>query len=139
VTSVPAPGPHAAAVDADNELFVVENLREARLALDLLRLFLPIGAESHPIPAGLRELHERLCAEEDRQLQSDGVPDRYLIVRPISPFNPPPPQDMERIADAVRTLASLGMIAGRGDACLPALAPHFSKDVTIPGSTYTLS
>jgi hypothetical protein len=114
---MPAPGPHAAAVDADVELFAVENLREARLALDLLRLFLPIGAEGHPIPAGLRELHERLCAEEDRQLRSDGVPDRYLIIRPVSPFNPPSPPDMERIAAAVRTLASLGMIAGRGDTC----------------------
>lgn len=139
MTAVPAAGPHAAAVDADDELFAVENLREARLALDVLRLFLPIGAEGHPIPAGLRDLHERLCAEEDRQLRSGGVPDRYLIIRPISPFNPPAPEDVERITDAVRTLASLGMIAGRGDTCLPALAPHFRKGVTIPGSTYTLT
>jgi hypothetical protein len=43
------------------------------------------------------------------------VPDRYLIIRPISSFNPPSPDDMKRITDAVRTLASLGMIAGRGD------------------------
>jgi hypothetical protein len=112
---VPVPGLHAAAVDADGELFGVENLRELRLALDVLRLFLPIGAEGHPIPAGLRELHERLCAEEDRQLRSDGASDRYLIIRPVSPFNPPAPEDMERITEAVRTLASLGMIAGRGD------------------------
>jgi hypothetical protein len=112
---MPASGPHAAPVNADDELFGTENLREVRFALDVLRLFLPIGDEGHPIPAGLRDLHERLCAEEDRQLRSDGVPDRYLIIRPVSPFNPPPPQDMERITDAVRTLASLGMIAGRGD------------------------
>jgi|tagenome__1003787_1003787.scaffolds.fasta_scaffold20860047_5 hypothetical protein len=112
---MPAPGPHAAAVDAEEELFGTENLRELRLALDVLRLFLPVGDEGHPIPAGLQELHERLCAEEDRQLRSDGVPDRYLIIRPISSFNPPSPDDMKRITDAVRTLASLGMIAGRGD------------------------
>jgi hypothetical protein len=112
---MPAPGPHATAVNADDELFGVENLRELRIALDLIWLFLPIGQESHPAPAGLQDLHQRLCAEEDRQLRLDGVPDRYLIIRPVSPFSPPSPKDMQRITAAVRTLAELGMLAGRGD------------------------
>jgi hypothetical protein len=102
-------------VDAEDELFGVENLRELRLALDIIHLFLPGDEGRDRIPAGLSGLHEWLCAEEDRQLRLDGLPDRYLIIRPVSPFSPPSPQDMERITAAVRTLAELGMLAGRGD------------------------
>jgi hypothetical protein len=112
---MPAPGPHAAAVDAEDALFGVENLRELRHALDVIRLFLPLGPDSAVITAALQDLHERLCADEDEQLRLTGTPDRYLIIRPVNPFNPPPPADMQRITDAVRTLATLGMIAGRGD------------------------
>ena len=112
---MPAVGPHAVPVNAEEELFVVENLRELRLALDVIHLFLPVAGDTGAITAALRDLHERLCADEDEQLRLTGVPDRYLIVRPVSPYRPPSPEDMERITAAVRTLASFGMIAGRGD------------------------
>ncbi len=119
---MPAPALHAAAVNAEDELFGTENLRELRLALDVIYLFLPLGRDGDfagqdgdAVIVALRDLHERLCAEEDEQLRSTGVPDRYLIIRPVSPFSPPSPEDMQRITAAVRTLASLGMIAGRGD------------------------
>jgi hypothetical protein len=110
-----APASHAGAVNAEDELFGVENLRELRLALDVIRLFLPLGPDSDGITAALQDLHERLCADESEQLRLTGVPDRYLIIRPVSPFSPPPAEDLRRITEAVRTLASLGMIAGRGD------------------------
>ncbi len=114
---MPAPSPHAAAVNAEDELSGAENLRELRLALGVIHLFLPLGPDSDAITAALQDLHERLCADEDEQLRSAGVPDRYLIIRPVNPYSPPSPEDMRRITDAVRTLASLGMIAGRGDTC----------------------
>lgn len=115
MTLVPTPGPHTAAVDAKDELFGVENLRELRLALDVIHLFLPLGPDSGAITAALQDLHKRLCADEDEQLRLTGVPDRYLIIRPLSPFSPPAPEDMRRITQAVRTLAALGMIAERND------------------------
>jgi hypothetical protein len=111
---MPAPGPHALSVNADKELALVENLRELRLALDVMRMFLPV-ADGEPGREILAVLHDQLCAEEDQQLRSEGVPDRYLIIRPVSPINPPPPQDMDKITAAVRTLAEFGMLAGRGD------------------------
>jgi hypothetical protein len=44
------------------------------------------------------------------------VAGRYLITWPVSPFShPAAPEDMERISASVRTLASLGVLAGRGD------------------------
>jgi hypothetical protein len=112
---MPAPGPHAEPVNAEEELFGAENLRELRLALDVIDLFLPERDRSQAVTAALRDMRAHLCAEEDRDLKASGAPDRYLIIRPVSLSSPPPPEDMRRITDAVRTLASLGMLAGRGD------------------------
>jgi hypothetical protein len=33
-----------------------------------------------------------------------------LVISPINPMNPPGPQDMEKIAAALRTLDDLGLI-----------------------------
>lgn len=116
MTALPAPAAHAAPVNAGQELSGVENLRELRHALDVIHLFLdPDLDDDGAISTALRDLHRRLCDEEDQALTASGTADRYLIIRPINPFNPLAPDDMELITNAVRTLASLGMIAGRGD------------------------
>jgi hypothetical protein len=137
---MPRPAPHAAAVNAEDELFCVENLRELRLAHDVMRLFLPTGMASDAITAALQEIHKLLCNDEDELLRSLGVPDRYLIIRPINPYSPPSPEDMQRITDAVQTLATLGMLAGRGDSRLPGAGAAISgMGVTSPGCEYTLA
>jgi hypothetical protein len=41
--------------------------------------------DGDPKPAILADLHEQLCAQEDEELRSEGVSDRYLIIRPVSP------------------------------------------------------
>jgi hypothetical protein len=115
VTAVPDPAPHAAAVKGQRELSGVENLRELRLALDVIGMFYPENARSDAVNAALDDINDHLCAEEDLALRESGVLDRYLIIRPVNPLNPPPQEDIQRISAAVRTLAQLGMLAGRGD------------------------
>jgi hypothetical protein len=88
VTAVPVPAAHAGPVNAEDELFGVENLRELRLALDVIHLFFPLGPDSGAITAALQDLHERLCADENEQLRLTGIADRYLIIRPVNPYSP---------------------------------------------------
>jgi hypothetical protein len=111
---MPDPAPCAAAVKGHHELSGVENLRELRLALDVIGLFYPARARSGAVNAALDDIHDHLCEQEHLALRESGVPGRYLIIRPVSPLSPPP-EDTQRISAAVRTLAELGMLAGRGD------------------------
>jgi hypothetical protein len=68
----------------------VENLRELRLALDVIGMFYPENARSDAVNVALDDVHDHLCAEEDLALRESGVLDRYLIIRPVNPLSPPP-------------------------------------------------
>jgi len=98
-------------------------LRAARLALDVLMAHMPTALADSGAGAGLWQLHDRLCQLETGALARTGIPRCHLVIRPVCLMNPPGPEIMERITEAVRTLAELGMLtelwlAGPGGADL---------------------
>jgi hypothetical protein len=64
-----------------------------------------------PVRDALESIHDRINQIEDTGLRMWGLTEHYLIVRPISPVSPPPPEIVEKITAAVRTLAELGILA----------------------------
>jgi hypothetical protein len=60
----------------------------------------------------LASLHQQARQREENDLAKAGIPGHYFIIRPINPLNPPAPEDMTRMRDAITTLAALGMICG---------------------------
>jgi hypothetical protein len=62
----------------------------------------------------LWDIHDQLCEKGLAGLCQWGISRQYLIVRPINPASLPSAEDMGKITAAIRTLASLGLIAGRG-------------------------
>ena len=60
------------------------------------------------------DIHEQLCERELAGLRLWGISRQYLIIRPVNPANLPTAEDMDKISAAIRTLASLGLIAARG-------------------------
>jgi hypothetical protein len=69
-----------------------------------------------PVHDALETIHDQINKTEATELRTWGLAEHYLIIRPVSPVSPPPPEIMEKIAAAVRTLAELGMLAGQNDA-----------------------
>jgi hypothetical protein len=110
-----APLPYTAPVSIEALFDDKWDLRVTRLALDVLLANPPLRLDEPRTTAALQDLHQRLCDHEMTELADTGAIRSYLIIRPINPAQPPPPGDMQRITDAVRTLAQLGMLAGRGD------------------------
>jgi hypothetical protein len=62
----------------------------------------------------LWDVHDQLCEKELAGLSLWGISRQYLIIRPINPANLPSAANMGKITAAIRTLANLGLIAGRG-------------------------
>lgn len=104
---------HGAYVDLDAFESTLDKTRLARLGLDALLRSLPEDLVNTPAENALWEIHDRICEKELADLRLWGVTQQHLI-RPINPARPPAPGDMEKITAAIRTLASLGLIAGRG-------------------------
>ena len=103
-------------VDADDVSATLESTRVLRLALNVLWDGLSLDAETGPVPETLTSIHNRINKTEATGLRTWGQAEHYLIIRPISPVSPPPPEIMEKITAAVRTLAQLGMLVGQHDA-----------------------
>jgi hypothetical protein len=103
-------------VDTDEVSSTLESARLLRLALNVLWDGLPDDMTTGPVGDALESILNRINAMETRELRIFGQAEHYLIVQPISPVSPPPPQIMEKITAAVRTLAELGMLAGQNDA-----------------------
>jgi hypothetical protein len=103
-------GEHGHDVSVDEIRSALEPTRKLRLGLDVLWEHLPQDMESGAIGDALWMIHERLRSDELRALRTWGLPRAYVIISPINPRNPPGPGDMEKIADAIRTLDDLGLI-----------------------------
>ncbi len=104
---------HGAEVDLNGFDSTLAATRVARLALDALREFLPDGMRTPATEDALWDIHEQLCKKELADLRLWGITQQYLIIRPINPASLPAPEDMEKITAAIRTLANLGLLAGR--------------------------
>jgi hypothetical protein len=89
--------------------------RVLRLALNVLWDGLPDEmTAAGSVYDALAAIHDWINEAESAELRARGLAEHYLIIRPLSPVSPP--QAMEKIATAVRTLAELGMLAGQHDA-----------------------
>jgi hypothetical protein len=107
-------------VDIEHVSSALESTRLMRLALNVLWNGLdelPDDTTSGPAGDALASIHDRINTIESTNLRRFGQAEHYLVIRPISPASPPPPEIMEKITAAVRTLAELGMLAGQNDAC----------------------
>ena len=108
---------YALPVDTDDVSSALESTRLMRLALNTLWDELPGDLNAAgPVRDALGSIHDRINKDEAAALRRWGLAEHYLIIRPVSPVSPPPPQVMEKITAAVRTLAELGMLAGQNDA-----------------------
>jgi hypothetical protein len=97
----------------------LDSTRLMRLALNVLWNGLdelPGGETAESVADALASIHDRINKAESTGLRTFGRAEHYLIIRPISPVNPPPPEIMEKITAAVRTFAELGMLTGQNDA-----------------------
>jgi hypothetical protein len=106
-------------VNTDGVSSTLESTRRLRLALNVLWDEwdeLPPDVNTEPVRETLQSIHDQINAIETDGLRLWGQAEHYLIIRPISPVSPPPPEIMEKITGAVRTLAELGMLAGQNDA-----------------------
>ena len=105
---------HGADVDLDGIDSTLTPTRVARLALDALLGSLPNDLLTPATENALWDIHDQLCTKELADLRQWGINRQYLIIKPINPANLPTPKDMDKISTAIRTLASLGLIAARG-------------------------
>ena len=102
-------------VDTEKVSQPLEATRVLRLALNVLWNGLPDEvAATGPVYDALAEVHDWINQAESAELRARGLPEHYLIIRPLSPLTPP--QAREKIAAAIRTLTELGMLAGQHDA-----------------------
>ena len=107
---------YGAYVDTEQVSSPLESTRLQRLALNVLWNELPPGTNTEPVHDALLSIHDRITEIETGELRMWGVAEHYLIIRPVSPVSPPPPEIMEKITAAVRTLTELGMVVGQHDA-----------------------
>lgn len=107
---------YGAPVDTEETSAALESTRRLRLALNVLWDQLPNDMTTGPVHDALATIHDRINDTESAELRRRGLAEHYLIIRPVSPLNSPPPRAMEKITAAVRTLAELGMIARQHDA-----------------------
>jgi hypothetical protein len=107
---------YGAPVNTDNVSSALETTRRLRLALNVLWDDLPDDMNDTPVREALQTIHDRITQAENASLRVNGLAEHYLIIRPLSPLNPPPPQANKQITAAVRTLAEHGMLAGQNDA-----------------------
>ena len=98
-------------VDTDGVSPALESTRRLRLALNILWDELPGDLNlAGPVQDALKTIHDRINEVETADLLRYGIAEHYLIIRPVSLVSPPPPQTLEKITAAVRTLAELGML-----------------------------
>jgi hypothetical protein len=100
--------------------------RAMRLALEVMWEHITKDMEPEQ-PEGetyiLYELDERVRDMELDVLRKRGLAQEFLIIRPISPISPPPPEILQKITSAIRVLAELGMLVGQNDIYNTAASP----------------
>lgn len=112
-------GGYGVPVDIEAVSSSLDSTRLMRLALNVLWNGLDEfsdGETTESVADALASIHDRINRTESAGLRTFGQAEHYLIIRPISPVNPPAPETMEKITAAVRTLAELGMLVGQNDA-----------------------
>lgn len=102
-------------IDVDEIQSVLAPTRQLRLALDVLWGSLPTHIGTDAIQKSLDELHDRICAAELKDLTKYGLNRQYTIIRPLNLTKLPDSETMQKITNAIQTLADLGLIAGPGD------------------------
>lgn len=101
---------HGVEVEVDSVLAALAPTRALRQALDVLWGSLPVSAATDVIRAAFDAIDAYLRATELNDLRRYGLSRDYFIVSPINPMNPPAPEDMKRVAVALRVLDDLGLI-----------------------------
>jgi hypothetical protein len=71
---------------------------------------LPVNAETPAIREAFYAIDEHIRKAELKDLRQGVLSRGYFIISPINPMNPPGPEDMEKVAAALRTLDDLGLI-----------------------------
>jgi hypothetical protein len=96
---------HGVKVETDSILAAaLAPTRALRQALDVLWGGLPINAETPAICEAFHAIDEHIRTTELEDLRRGVLARDYFIISPINPMNPPSPEDMERVAAALRTL-----------------------------------
>jgi hypothetical protein len=96
---------YGAPVNTEDVSSSLESTRLMRLALNVLWNELdelPGQMTTEPVHDALASIHDRVNEIESASLRRSGRAEHYLIIRPVSPVSPPPPQIMEKITAAVR-------------------------------------
>jgi hypothetical protein len=101
---------HGVEVEIDSIRSALAPTRALRQALDVLSGSLPVEAETPAIRDALCAIHEHILQAELKDLRRGVLARDYFIISPINPMNPPGPEDMEKVAAALRTLDDLGLI-----------------------------
>lgn len=101
---------HGVDVETDTLRNALEPTRTLRHALDVLRGHLPPSMETDAIRDALHDLDQQLRTATLADLRRGVLARDYLIISPINPMNPPGPEDMRKVAAALRVLDDLGLI-----------------------------
>ena len=101
---------HRIAVKTDTILTALEPLASCGTPWRCCGAACPPDTDTDALRAVPCELDEQLRKATLANLRRDGLARDYFILSPISPMNPPGPEDMEKIAAALRPLADLGLI-----------------------------
>ena len=101
---------HGVEVEIDSIRSTLAPTRALRQAHAVLSGSLPVEAETPAIRDALWAIHEHILKAELKDLRQGILARDYFIISPINPMNPPSPQDMKKVAAALRTLDDLGLI-----------------------------
>lgn len=101
---------HGVAVETDTIRAALEPTRVLRHSLEVLWGNLPTDMETDALSAAFCELDEQLRKATLANMRRGILSRDYFILSPINPMNPPGPEDMEKVAAALRTLDDLGLI-----------------------------
>lgn len=82
-----------------------------RLAVAVLWRDRPREMRTSAIDGALSLICEQLRATEMASLRQWGATEQHVIVLPINPLRLPGPEDMAKVAEAIRVLDDLGLIA----------------------------
>jgi hypothetical protein len=109
--------------DADDEplAFALDNSRRFRLAMNVLwdrleDICTPEDGEYDLIVKALFAANRAVTRAELAAIQKNLGTEHYLLIKPVSQVTPPPPETMQKIGAAIRTLVELQMIIGQPDA-----------------------
>jgi hypothetical protein len=101
--------------------------RVMRLALEVMwdRMTQYTKPEQHQGQTSvLVDLDKKIRDMELAVLRDKGLAKEFLIIRPLSPISPPPPETIQKISAAIRTLADLGLLVGQDDVFNTAKSPR---------------